>query len=678
MESSVAKARSTVRPLDSKGVFRAHCSADVLFLIDTTYSMQPYIDAAKDQVYAIISGIETAFLGDSTVRVAVVGYKDHGDSPNIEFLDFTSSLGQARDFLGKLSAAGGDDFPEDVLGGLWQATTASWTQPTRCIFHIADAPGHSRALHDLYESEDYYYTPGTEPHGLTYAPIVQNLVELGVDYTFFHIAPHTDRMLSAFSRVYQAAGADSKLLPSNKYHGGASGASASSKAQASNSPRRLFQELHLGTDTASLKHLVMKSVTESVTRTSTRLTLAIRPSNRSHIPGDEPAAANLETALPQWSSPTWFDKKADLEGFCPEVVVYSNSTLADMMHSDDHIKLSFAQLTLNSRSKPFGQGAQRLASYARVEASDSHFVVKSFASRDDCKGMEHQIEDMRAQALCKAFALEFNGLMRPEKSIDFIVTACLQTKADAAAGRREGCLSLEPHLPGDYVKYNNNAMYVNEDLPDDHPVNAVAQAFSHFTFERSWGHFMVVDLQGVGNLLTDPVIHTKDPERFKLNDLNMSTEGFKFFFVSHQCNHVCRELGLISDRDMAASGNYRFRERWPALEPTLCCSNKLCQSIIRLSDAKKSPKFPGYHWCDVCWPELQSSTAQWICTAPGDTHRFDVSRFFYVSQGKLPPQQCLAHVEKDANVSSAATVGGGLWALTKNESRRSLVLGNEH
>lgn len=36
------------------------------------------------------------------------------------------------------------------------------------------------------------------------------------------------------------------------------------------------------------------------------------------------------------------------------------------------------------------------------------------------------------------------------------------------------------------------------------------QAFSHFTFERSGHELIVVDIQGVGDLYTDPQIHTMD------------------------------------------------------------------------------------------------------------------------------------------------------------------------
>ena len=211
---------------------------------------------------------------------------------------------------------------------------------------------------------------------------------------------------------------------------------------------------------------------------------------------------------------------------------------------------------------------------------------------------------MRIQALCKAFALEFNGLLKTEHPIDFVSTTCLRIKAKAESGMQHQ--SLEPWIEGDYIKYNSNAMWVNEELRDD-PMNLAAQAFSHFTFERSWGHFIVNDLQGVGQVLTDPSIQTRDPERFKLTDTNVGVDGFKCFFAVHQCNAVCQKLGLISNREMFITNDFRFRERWPTMDPAICCSSKFCRRIVRLAAARESSEFPGYHWCDECWPQLKSS-----------------------------------------------------------------------
>jgi vacuole morphology and inheritance protein 14 len=45
---------------------------------------------------------------------------------------------------------------------------------------------------------------------------------------------------------------------------------------------------------------------------------------------------------------------------------------------------------------------------------------------------------------------------------------------------------------------------------------------------------MIVDLQGVGNVLTDPQIHCLDKQRFGKG--NLGYEGMLMFFNTHQCN----------------------------------------------------------------------------------------------------------------------------------------------
>mgnify|MGYP000182461292 CR=1 FL=1 len=64
---------------------------------------------------------------------------------------------------------------------------------------------------------------------------------------------------------------------------------------------------------------------------------------------------------------------------------------------------------------------------------------------------------------------------------------------------------VERHIPGDYQKHNNNHGFVATDIQRNTP-----QAFSHFTYEVSCQHMLVVDVQGVGDIYTDPQIHTID------------------------------------------------------------------------------------------------------------------------------------------------------------------------
>lgn len=692
LKSEVARANAAAPAHSKTDLFKNSTSTDILFLLDTTYSMDDYIETAKDQIRAIVKEIKEVFLNESNVRVAVVGYKDHGDDPNIEFLDFTTSVTKVYNFLAGLEAYGGDDIPEDVLGGLHQAVNASWIQQTRCLIHIADAPPHGHSLHDYSENDDFYHRTASEPHGLTHENLLSHLVKLKVNYALLRINSSTDRMALEFGKCYGGgfSGADLKLHEKNQYNIAIEDSLILAKSRAkrtATSTGPLFEELQLGTGYSAIKHLVVSTVTSSVSRTANRLTLSLKESAKGSGPGGASRmfgrlglsavmeggsvattatsrSVVLEKSSPCWDTPGWLDKKLSTEGFCLDLNIHEADTLNAMLDNDENIKLSLVKLDISARSKPFAEGSLRVAAYARPAVTTSKFVLKSF------KHTEHRlanlIEDMRMQALCKAFALEFNGLVKSSQPIDFITTLCLQDKSRGSEG--EYNLSLEPFIGLEYIKYNTNGPYVRED--DSNPVNEIAQAFSHFTFERSWGHFLVTDLQGVGYSFTDPGIQTKDPERFKLSATNLGEAGFKFFFALHDCKKTCHQLGLLSNKHMLMSGKFTFRSIWPAMDPTVCCSNKLCRKIIRLATAKTSSEYPEYKWCDGCFPQLKSTESKVPCGAPGTKHSFKVSRFYHESQGEVTPTICDEHREKDTTVP--IVVGGGLWDTTKSTETKEI------
>jgi hypothetical protein len=172
----------------------------------------------------------------------------------------------------------------------------------------------------------------------------------------------------------------------------------------------LFEEAKLGTTYSAPRHLVVKNVTTSASRTAVRVSAPAARTRKAgtdmrldtnlaaikedhHDAGD----AQLETAPPQWDTPGWLDETLMLEGFSPDAMVHGASTLDDMMAHDDNIKMSTTELTIHKRSWPFAQGAMRVASYARTAASTNRFVVKSFKLGG--KRLAHLAEDMRCQAL---------------------------------------------------------------------------------------------------------------------------------------------------------------------------------------------------------------------------------------------------------------------------------------
>lgn len=83
--------------------------------------------------------------------------------------------------------------------------------------------------------------------------------------------------------------------------------------------------------------------------------------------------------------------------------------------------------------------------------------------------------------------------------------------------RRDNPLfAAECLLQGEYKKYNNNTGSLVHSVFRETP-----QTFSHFTFERSHHRLMVVDVQGVGDMYTDPQVHTASGEDFGSGNLGI-------------------------------------------------------------------------------------------------------------------------------------------------------------
>lgn len=77
-----------------------------------------------------------------------------------------------------------------------------------------------------------------------------------------------------------------------------------------------------------------------------------------------------------------------------------------------------------------------------------------------------------------------------------------------------------------FQQTSNNYGFISEDERN------TPQAFSHFTYEASSQTLLICDIQGVGDVYTDPQVHTSDGKGCGKG--NMGRSGFDQFLETHR------------------------------------------------------------------------------------------------------------------------------------------------
>lgn len=192
---------------------------------------------------------------------------------------------------------------------------------------------------------------------------------------------------------------------------------------------------------------------------------------------------------------------------------------------------------------PFDYGSQRMCFYLRnldAPSQDCVFAAKKIAPLIEER--ESYFKDVAMQTHAQVFANKFNDHRAPKRVAfldSWVIEFVDREHLDHYEPMGPQVMAVEPLLEGTYRKYNNN-MDWTEVCARNTP-----QAFSHFTYECSEQKIIIVDVQGVNDIYTDPQFHTiegiNDP-RFGTG--NLGKLGMDAFFAKHRCNSICTFLKL--------------------------------------------------------------------------------------------------------------------------------------
>ena len=141
----MAKNIQPVPPIGGHVIVNQKPRVDVVFVLDTTGSMDGLIQTAKEKIWSIATTMASA-QQTPEIRIGLVAYRDRNDAYETRVVDLSGDLDSVYATLMDFAAEGGGDTPESVNKALYDAVhNMSWSQSDNAyqvIFLVGDAPPH--------------------------------------------------------------------------------------------------------------------------------------------------------------------------------------------------------------------------------------------------------------------------------------------------------------------------------------------------------------------------------------------------------------------------------------------------------------------------------------------------------------------------------------------------------
>ena len=188
---------------------------DIVFLLDTTKSLNPYLKGIKRYIRKLIFEAKKSishYLNDDidVLKLGLVAYRDH-DQENIEnsyvstiLCDLTEDYNKFRKALYEVNCKGGDDECEAVIDGLHEAVNLiSWREDSiKLIYHLCGSPCHG-SIYKGNNSEDKKKYDNYEngcPCGIDIKNTLKSLRGKYIEYSLLPLVEGIEKMAEEFSK----------------------------------------------------------------------------------------------------------------------------------------------------------------------------------------------------------------------------------------------------------------------------------------------------------------------------------------------------------------------------------------------------------------------------------------------------------------------------------------------
>ncbi|KAJ3444931.1 alpha-protein kinase vwka [Anaeramoeba flamelloides] len=521
-------------------------SIDLCFCVDTTGSMDFYVFECQEKIFQIIKQVKKKFT-NLKLRLAFVGYKDFDfkkESERYEIFDFVEdnkeNLKEFQEFVSGVKCHGGEDFCEDLLGGLNKVLGLDWRSVVSIVIHFTDAPCHGEEFHDN-EGDDY---PDGDPN-LNAKELLTEMKDRGIDYFFGEIIPDnrnelaTTIMIKKFKEIYD----DRQEL-------------------------RFIEQFKMEEEAHNFLEVVVNSVEGAQSRMTSRSTMksiSISQGMKKKKGGDN--FWNPEETC----KIKYIGADFNTEGFVKDPrkkVMYENLSFKIQVPIKPNSQKGRYRQNYRCRAIGIKEDICLKAGF-RLKGNDG---IKETEAHGEC--ITHH--------LASFYAKRFNSLQVP-RAINFLSVSVVHF-----VNRQEDMFYVCEPFFENYRAYGKDEPNKKQRWASDHELYEISETFSHWTYEHTQKK-LLIDVKKCANwFLSDPVVHFANDN--KIGTQSKGQKGIQNFFKRHVCNSLCKKLNLKNrQKKKSKKSEHKPSEIASMSKFIIRCSNQFCPSSITVPKNKYNP-----------------------------------------------------------------------------------------